>query len=365
MGERKARRARGTGTIFFSQRRGCWVGRLPVGRGIGGKTVYVERTADTQRGVIEKLKKAGPPGDNTTVGDWCDRWLEASDVRAGTRLTYSNHVANQIRPTLGHLKLTALTSHHVEQAMRKWAKPAGTLGPNTLRLVVATLGAALGSAVRSGVIPTNPAASAKKPRGRKAEIDPFSPAELAAIVAEGAARPGTRVISTLAATGMRIGEALALDVSDWDRDAGTISITKTVGQKRAHGVGPPKSRNGVRTIRAPEILAPVLNAAAGARKSGKLFAVNGKDRPCRNSVGVALDRLLARLGFRRRNLHQLRHSVITALVSANVPLGDVARFAGDTVATIVATYLHPAGTDPTAALDRLYGGGKVGSPGPG
>jgi len=45
-------------------------------------------------------------------------------------------------------------------------------------------------------------------------------------------------------------------------------------------------------------------------------------------------------------LHQPRHSVATAMISAAVPLGDVAKYLGDTVQTVVATYLHATGGRP-------------------
>ena len=49
----------------------------------------------------------------------------------------------------------------------------------------------------------------------------------------------------------------------------------------------------------------------------------------------------------------MRHSCATLLVSNGVPIGDVAKFLGDSVATVVKTYLHPAGSDVSAALSKL------------
>ncbi len=69
------------------------------------------------------------------------------------------------------------------------------------------------------------------------------------------------------------------------------------------------------------------------------------------------------LAIEFRNIHQIRHSVATFLISESVPLGDVAKFLGDTVETVVKTYLHPAGTDPSDTLDRALGGQSVGKVG--
>ena len=129
---------------------------------------------------------------------------------------------------------------------------------------------------------------------------------------------------------------------------------------RQHVLGPPKSADGVRTIRVPAVLLPVLVAAAGGRTAGPLFVTGAGRRYLHQMVSRGLTQTLAALGLPRRNGHVLRHSVATHLIAAGVPIADAAVYLGDSVATIVKTYLHPAGTDPADTLDRLYGGRKVG-----
>jgi integrase len=70
---------------------------------------------------------------------------------------------------------------------------------------------------------------------------------------------------------------------------------------------------------------------------------------------LGLNRLLKRLGMgdRQRNPHALRHGVATLLVSRGVPLGDVARFLGHTVAQVVRVYVHAAGTNPADTLNDV------------
>lgn len=358
----RARRPRGTGSIFWSERRGCWVGRVPIGRGANGKTVYAERCDVSQARLVEKLKSVRPPGPETTVGQWADRWLDGLGVRPTTKENYAGTVANYIKPALGHLRVSDVTAHAVEQAARKWARPRGDLGPNTVRLALAHLSACLGSAVRAGLIPANPVRSAHRPPGKKKKIDPFTPGELARIVAEAMGRRTSRAVAVLASVGCRVGEVQGLDVSDWNPAARTIAITKTVAQKKAHGIGPPKSPHSVRTVRVPLPAVPAIRVAIGRRKSGPIFATAGGLHPERSGIDRPFQAILKRLGLRRRNLHQLRHSVATMLISASVPIGDVAKYLGDTPDTIVRTYLHPSGVDPVNTLDVLLGGGKVDGP---
>jgi integrase len=107
---------------------------------------------------------------------------------------------------------------------------------------------------------------------------------------------------------------------------------------------------------------PVIKAAVGRRLTGPLFLAPHGGRLTYPSLRKTWLRLIARLGYRYRAPHQLRHGCATGLVSAGVPLGDVAAYLGDSVKEVVETYLHPAGTDPSAAMNRLLKSGrKVGN----
>ena len=78
--------------------------------------------------------------------------------------------------------------------------------------------------------------------------------------------PVTSILDMLAATGMRIGEALALRWGDLDLDAGTVTVNGTVvdrGGKKSEGGGTVrqdygKSANAHRTLTLPEWIIPDL-----------------------------------------------------------------------------------------------------------
>ncbi|MDB5309882.1 MAG: hypothetical protein JWO38_4084 [Gemmataceae bacterium] len=50
------------------------------------------------------------------------------------------------------------------------------------------------------------------------------------------------------------------------------------------------------------------------------------------------------------------------MISAGTPLGDVAEYLGDTVQTLVKTYLHASGVDPVSTLDKILGAVGKGKP---
>lgn len=105
---------------------------------------------------------------------------------------------------------------------------------------------------------------------------------------------------------------------------------------------------------------PAVLAAIGSRKTGPLW-LSGRARQSQAELRRRLGRVLRDLGLRPRNPHQLRHSVATLLIAAGHPIADVAAYLGDTVDTVVKTYLHPTGECPADLMGRLLSGGKVGA----
>jgi integrase len=338
---RAGRRARGTGSVFWNAARQVWVARKTIGG------VRVERWGRTQREAVDRLAAALPPDPaSVTVSQWADRWRETLTVRRSTRHSYGVSIDKHVLPVLGDVRLADLTAGDVE---RFTAQLLEGVAVTTARLIVAHLRVLLQAAVRAGLLVSNPAGAARKPRHDPGPVATYTPAELQTIVGAAARYAAGGVIATLAATGMRVGEALALDVTDWDAAAGTLRIDRTYS--RRFGVGPPKSRHSRRVITAPDLVRSVLDAARGGRSMGPLFPSSAGRRRSGRAVTRAWASLLRSAGLPRRKLHTLRHSVATAMIGAGVPLPDVAAYLGDTVATLAKTYLHRTRTDPVCAVN--------------
>lgn len=340
------RAPKGSGTCFYSKSRKRFVARKPIGTKIvkgKRKTLYLTRYGKTRAEAIAKRDAAMPPGPQTTVAAWARTWLDACDVREQTRDLYRQSVTLRILPQLGHRRVAEVTAFDVERAAAAWGKEVGA---NSVRKHLSHTKTMFGAAVRAGLLAQNPVSIARKPRAERVECDPFTAEELARVVVAASACAKTHRLAVMAATGCRIGEAIALLPSDYDARTGMLSITRTRTVK--HGVGPTKSANSRRTIRVPAAaraaaaaLGPELNHKTAARRWG---------------------RLLAGLGLSARGPHQARHSCITHLLAAGVPAADAARFVGDSVETIFRVYCHPTGVDPADAMEAVLGLHKVASP---
>lgn len=356
MGRRRksVRRVSGTGSIWFHEGRQVWIGRAVVGTYPTGKPRYQQVSDPDQRKLADKLLLVRPAGDGETVGRWLTRWLAEMKVKPATRRSRTSAVKNYLATDLGHLPVAELTPRQIELAANNWP-----LEPASVRQTVSILSTALRDAVRAGLRSDNPARDAKKPRSPKKKIDLFTPDELKRIVAEAARRPNTRIFALLAVTGMRDGEAMALDVEDFDPKSRILSITKTLGACRE--LGSPKSHNSIRDIRVPDAppqaLAAIRAAVAG-RTTGSLFVTSTGRRIVYRVLYVAWAALLKRLSLRYRTPHQMRHSVASHMLAAGVPVADVAAYMGDVPSTIISVYTHPTGVDAAAAMERLFRSGK-------
>jgi integrase len=343
------KQARGTGTVFWHETREVWIGRRIVGRKRNGDPHYVERSHRDQAEMLRRLALAEPPGPNSTVSSFADEWLKDMQCRPRTRSARVNSVEKHIKPVLGSVKVAALNSRQIEAATANWS--AAGLEPGTVRLILSHLQTCLSEAVRADIRGDNPVQHARKPKLKRAAIDPFSRDELDQIMVEAARRPASRVLVLLAATGCRVGEALALLSHEFD-PRGFVSINRT--QDRSRKGGPTKSHLSQRRIRVTPAVLPALVAAVGGRTDGPLFATRTGGHTSYEHTRRAWVALLKRLKLRFRNLHQLRHSVATLMISNRGSLGDVAKYLGDTVETIVRTYLHASGADPCDVMDRLF-----------
>jgi integrase len=335
---KRKRRPRGTGYVFYDARRKQYVARVPNGKSPNGRTRYREVRADTQGEAVAKMRGMGPPGPDVTVGEWSTRWLAGLTVRASTRTGYEKQVTARLVPSLGGVRVADLTVSQVRSALNDW-RAAGVPTANRTLRVAATMFA---TAVLDGLAVRNPFSDCPRLPYDPPDLDPFSPAELKALLANGYTT-AARLLAFLAGTGARIGEAAALDVPDYDRATGRVSISKT--WSRDHGTRPPKSKHSRRTITVPLPARAAVEGAIGTRTSGPLFLSRGRARFSSAQIHIALNRVLKRLGLRGRNPHAIRHGFISAAVGAGAPIADVARHAGHSVGQLVRVYLHPTGGD--------------------
>lgn len=230
---------------------------------------------------LRALAEADAPNARTVTEQVAHHIEHLTGVDEGTRRDYAAILRRSIAPTLGSIPITALTRADVA----KWVNEQSNVRPKTIMNRHGLLSAALTSAVRDDLIPSNPAIGVRMPRAVDEETTFLTQDEFARLVHLTPPRWRPLVLF-LGATGMRWGEATALTVGSVDLDRREIRITQAWKETRGAGqrLGPPKTRRGRRTVPVPSVCAADLEALITGRAPTSFLFRNTRGNPVRHST---------------------------------------------------------------------------------
>ncbi|QYJ15172.1 Tyrosine recombinase XerC [Rubrobacter xylanophilus DSM 9941] len=362
---RKKEQGNGTGTVYPRKNK---AGKVIGYRGsyftADGRRRYV--SAKTKTEARRALRQAMADADRglifdaegLKVGEYLDRWLADSvngTVRTTTFERYEQITRVHLKPTLGQLKLKALTPAHVRGLYKEKLK---TLSPRTVQYIHVTLHKALSQAVMDGLIPRNATEAVKPPQVRREEIRPLTPDQVKALL-DAASGDRLEALYVLAVhTGLRQGELLALRWDDVDLESGTLQVRRTLSMtKDGPAFTAPKTAGSRRSVKLTNASAEALRGhlkrqLAEMDKAGSLWRAGEYDGLIfASETGMPLDRrdlttrrfkpLLRRAGLPQIRFHDLRHTCATLLLSRNVNPKIVSEMLGHaTIAITLDTYSH-------------------------
>lgn len=360
------RRANGEGNIR-KRKDGRWEGRYTAGHNpTTGKAIYKNVLGKTQAEVKEKLKKAIEEtkgldiakAESYTVGQWMDVWYKyyaKIKVRVSSHKTYEGYIKNHIKPNIGNIPLTKLTTLDLQMMYQKLLtggrvdrlksqnQPKG-LSAKTVRNLNQIISSAMKLAMEQKLIAHNPADGCALPRVEHREMKTLPAEQLAAFLNE-AKKTGTYEMYYLdLATGMRRGELLGLKWEDIDFDHGVIHIRRQVA--RLNGAvqeAPLKTKNSYRNISigadAVELLKQKKEQDNG--KSVYVFPSPTGGPLAPDSVLHMLHRVLERAGLPKIRFHDLRHTFATLALQNGVDIKTVSGMLGHFSAGFTLdTYAH-------------------------
>lgn len=329
------------------------------------------------RHALTMMGTSAPAKGERTVAEHLAHHVEhLTGVTGGTRSDYATIAARSINPVLGDIPLSLLTHDDVA----RWVNAMTGVSGKTIRNRQGLLSAALGSAVRDGLIAGNVAKGVRLPRTdhQRVEMVTLTAAEferLAALV-DPDFRP---LVWLLVLTGIRFGEATALTVADVDLGTRTARVRQAWKHTDGHGheLGPPKSRRSRRTVTlpapVPAMLAPLLDRAPGEflltnRRGGPVRRSNFHGdvwTPAVRSFAGDTSRTMGGTGGRpqvvwtagpgkRPRVHDLRHTFATWAIQGGASLMWVQRALGhESITTTVDTYGHITPADRDAFAETM------------
>jgi len=293
-------------------------------------------------------------------------WLEQRAGRRRSEATvreYRRRLESYVLPRVGGLKVSALTVLDVEDVLDDLAD-AG-LSASTIRGTRNALSAMLSDAVRARQLAVNVASVARLPESRKATAPRVVPTadEVVRLVDETAGSDLGALVSLLACTGARVGEALGATWSDVDLEAGTWTIERTLTRNLAGApvLGSRTKTGDTRTVAlavdAVEALREQRVRVAGARLAvGAVWT--DLDLVFPTTIGTVREPNNVRTELRQvapwfpGSFHGLRHAFATAAVSVLPSDTAVAKVLGHRKrATTSDLYGHQRADDSRAVAD--------------
>lgn len=351
--------------------------RLSLTDPLTGRRVQRRVTARTKRlldAEVARIRNEWASGswiepDKTTVGDWCRTWHATYKAAPASRYKRGRIIQQRIQgDDIGKIPITRLRYAQVQDWVDRMVMEG--LAPTTIRSITSTLSMALTQAVRRQIIAANPCADLDLPSVGKRRWCVLDAEQARRIVTDTRDDPLHAAWVLAVTVGLRRGELMALEWKDIDLTTGVLRVERTVtltAEGRRH-VGPDtKTESSRRTIRLPQVCIDALRrhrARQNERRlsagdvwtdSGVVFDGGLGERYPFNGIATTFRamKLTARLPDDLR-IHDLRHSAITLMILAGVPIPAIAKLAGHSnPAVTMRTYAHQIRSMEDHAIDRI------------
>lgn len=379
------KRMDGEGSIYWSEKRKRYIVAVTV----DGKRV--KQSVTTEQDAVKELqamrRKYGliKYSGSMKYGEWYEEWLhevKAHSLKPRSVADYQNVYEKHIKPyPISLMELAEITKMDVTRHFNALAKDGKSI--QTIKKVKLRMSASFTAA--DDYIEKNPVTRATLPKafdnGRtyhaKGEVvtsdNVLTKEQQASLIAAlGSDWYCDFLLMFIIGSGLRIGEALALNYIDVDLKTSTIRINKAVqrtpvmiDRKVDHyerKVDTPKTVNSTRTVPIPSVLAEgVRKRIKEIKRQEEPFIDNGLLFP--NEVGGYLNdrRVLRRLNaletalkLPKVNVHGLRHSYATRLLELGEPIQSISKLLGHAnVELTQGIYAHVLDSMKEKAVSRL------------
>ena len=374
------KRANGEGNIR-KRKDGRWEGRYTAGHDANGKAIYKNVLGKTQAEVKEKLKRAIEENKGLdivkagqyTLGQWMDVWFEnyaKLKVRPSSHQTYCGYIDNHIKPHVGSIPLSKLTSLDLQKLYKMLLaegridriesknQPKG-LSAKTVRNINQIISSALNLAKEQKLISSNQAEACALPKVEHREMKTLPVEQLTSFLREAKETGVYEMYYIELATGLRRGELLGLKWDDIDMSNGTIRVQRQVSRIDGEIVEAPlKTKNSYHTVSIGDDAIEVLKEQR--KKVGReieyVFPSPNGGPISPDSVLNMLHRVLERAGLPKIRFHDLRHTFATLALQNGVDIKTVSSMLGHFSAGFTLdTYAHVTTSAQKEAANTMGG----------
>ena len=380
----KTKREYGTGSI--SQRKdGKWQGRVNLGRDINGKRKQKYFYGDTEKEVKKKLKDYFLSGEKynannvakMTLEAFLVDWLENLLVNTLKPKSYAIKeyiIKQQIVPRIGLLQVNSIVANDIQQMINNMVHE--NLSYSTIKKAFDTLNQRFKLAITQEQVNKNPTLGVILPKQinkKNSEIQYFSEEQCKELIKESRRTQGCKKLNVyrlgelvpfLIFTGLRVGEAIALEWKDIDDKNNTITINKNVIEVKSQETGKYilEKQDSTKTDSSTRII-PMSNGTKEciknlkkingdkkfvfASQTGKYISPSNFNRMFRG-IQKALKYEIV-LG-----VHSLRHTFATLMLNKGVDVKIVSELLGHSnVSVTYNIYIHTIQSQKIKAINMI------------
>lgn len=275
-----------------------------------------------------------------------------SNHKESTQDSYKDVLRIHILPVFGNNPLNEITRKDIKEFI--YRKQGEGLSQSTVRIIKSYLSSILSQAVDDEIIQVNPAHSLGKVIKKKDQgenINPLSKEELKSLLDSVKIHFSGHytLFLLLPRTGVRIGEALALQWGDIDFAGRFIEVKRSIVRGR---ISMPKNNKSRRVDMSLQLTEALKAYRVESKKKGFSLGLGdeteyiftneaGKPVDVNNWRRRVFNKALEKAGVRRIRIHDLRHTYATLRISKGDNIGDVANQLGHhSVKLTLDTYYH-------------------------
>lgn len=284
-----------------------------------------------------------------TFAELCERWNNAvvPTLKRPTARHYQHVLKKNLLPEFGERQVSEIGRYQVQLFL---ALKAPNYSTSSLRGMRTTLQKVLSWAIDCKWLKENPCSRIKVPKPGKAKRRRYvlSREQVLTLAAKLDRREAALIIF-LAATGLRISEAVALKWSDIEDDG--IHVRRRLYEGEIDEV---KTDESERIVPLAENVRKVLSLIWDSQNEWIFHGRTGQPLNHRNLLRRKIKPALLALGLPCIGYHDFRHTLISWLGAARENPKLIAEIVGHSdITTTLAVYTHPSMPEKLAALDSI------------
>lgn len=360
------------GENIYKRKDGRWEGRILKE---DGKYMYfyaatyreVKNKMKNFKESLEKIRKK-QLSTQANAAELFTHWLEGNVLHQVKPSTFENYhccIQNYVIPFFKGIENERLTEASVDK-FTQGVKENASLSESYKKKILTIFKTALRDILKNNPNSSSIIEHIKLPKAQDKEVQVFSIKEQRVIEKAAICSYDKRALGIMLCfyTGIRLGELCALKWSDFDVEAGTMSITKTVsrtknflknGKKTNLYIGTPKSRKSTRKIPLPVFLLRMVDKAKSNAADENCYVLSGSYVPIDPRTYQKLfKKLLNDNAVKDRKFHAIRHTFATRALELGVDIKTLSEILGHSNVSITLNiYAHSLIEQKKIAIEKF------------